>query len=48
MTRTRDVFLPRGDARATYDALYRDVYSPMYGRLRPLYQAIREITGYPR
>jgi sugar (pentulose or hexulose) kinase len=32
----------------TYDALYRDVYRPLYGRLRPLYRRIRAITGYPR
>ena len=31
----------------TYDALYREVYQPLYGRLRPLYRRIRAITGYP-
>jgi sugar (pentulose or hexulose) kinase len=30
-----------------YDDLYRTVYQPMYGRLRPLYREIRRITGYP-
>jgi sugar (pentulose or hexulose) kinase len=30
-----------------YDALYREVYRPMYGRLVPLYRRIRAITGYP-
>lgn len=30
-----------------YDALYREVYRPLYGRLRPLYRRIRAITGYP-
>jgi len=31
----------------TYDALYREVYSQLYPRLRPLYRRIRAITGYP-
>ena len=30
-----------------YDALYRDVYKPLYARLAPLYKRIRAITGYP-
>jgi hypothetical protein len=32
---------------ARYEDLYRSVYRPMYGRLRPLYREIRRITGYP-
>lgn len=48
MTRPGKVFTPNPDAARTYDALFRRVYQPMYGRLQPLYQAIREITGYPR
>ena len=47
MTRTARVFLPRPDAHARYDALYRRVYRRIYGRLRPLYEEIRDITGYP-
>ncbi|MCC7208106.1 MAG: FGGY-family carbohydrate kinase [Anaerolineae bacterium] len=47
MTRTGRVFEPNLQAQATYDALYRQVYQRMYGRLQPLYQAIRDITGYP-
>jgi hypothetical protein len=31
----------------TYDALYRRVYQKMYRRLQPLYEEIRQITGYP-
>ena len=34
-------------AQETYDALYRRVYRKMYDRLRPLYEEIRAITGYP-
>lgn len=48
MTRPGKLFTPNPAAVRTYDDLYRRVYQPMYGRLQPLYQAIREITGYPR
>lgn len=47
MTRPGDCFEPRADAHRTHDAIFRRVYEPMYGRLRPLYKALREITGYP-
>ncbi|HSM26205.1 MAG TPA: FGGY-family carbohydrate kinase [Anaerolineaceae bacterium] len=30
-----------------YDNLYKKVYLPMYKRLKPLYEEIRSITGYP-
>lgn len=30
-----------------YDELYNRVYSKMYDRLKPLYDEIRDITGYP-
>ncbi|HMN10817.1 MAG TPA: FGGY-family carbohydrate kinase, partial [Bellilinea sp.] len=30
-----------------YDELYNRVYKKMYPRLQPLYDEIREITGYP-
>jgi len=38
---------PDPAAGATYDALYREVYRPLYGRLRPLYVRLRALTGYP-
>ena len=44
LAETRD---PDPTASARYDALYRRVYARMYERLKPLYEAIREITGYP-
>ncbi len=47
MTRTSRVFEPRPSARGIYDDLYERVYLKMYERLKPLYEAIREITGYP-
>jgi hypothetical protein len=30
-----------------YDNLYRRVYKQMYSKLKPLYGAIRDITGCP-
>ena len=47
MTRVGRRFEPEPSAVALYDALYRDVYQRMYAQLKPLYQRIREITGYP-
>ena len=47
MTRVGRVFEPDPLTAARYDALYRRVYQKMYERLRPLYEEIRDITGYP-
>jgi sugar (pentulose or hexulose) kinase len=47
MTRLAALVEPDPATHATYERLYRQVYRPMYGRLRPLYDAIRTITGYP-
>ena len=47
MTRVRDTFDPDPMTRLIYDRLYREVYLKMYRRLRPLYERIRDITGYP-
>ena len=47
MTRVGEVFDPNHQNHQIYDALYRQVYKKMYKRLLPLYQKIREITGYP-
>jgi sugar (pentulose or hexulose) kinase len=47
MTRVGEVFEPDMETHRRYDALYRDVYKKMYKRLKPLYERIREITGYP-
>jgi len=48
MTHVQQVFEPDHAAHQLYDAIYRDVYLKMYKRLKPLYQRLREITGYPR
>jgi sugar (pentulose or hexulose) kinase len=47
MTRVGDVFEPNPRTREVYDELYHRVYKRMYQKLRPLYEEIREITGYP-
>jgi len=47
MTRSGSVFTPNPEAQQLYQRLYREVYLGMYNKLRPLYQKIREITGYP-
>ena len=47
MTRVCEVHEPDAKNVALYDDLYRSVYKPLYGRLKPLYDEIRRITGYP-
>ena len=47
MTHVSRVFEPNLKHHKLYDALYHDVYKKMYKRLKPLYERIREITGYP-
>lgn len=47
MTRVGKVFEPDPKAHEIYDALYKKVYLKMYSRLKPLYEDIRKITGYP-
>ncbi len=47
MTRITDVFEPIPTHRDLYQALFEKVYRRMYGRLKPIYDDIRAITGYP-
>jgi sugar (pentulose or hexulose) kinase len=47
MTHVGSLFEPDPGAREIYDGLYHRVYKQMYRRLKPLYQEIQEITGYP-
>lgn len=47
MTRVGRTFAPDPQRQRLYDALYRQVYRQMYRKLRPLYERIRSITGYP-
>lgn len=48
MTRFGEVFEPDPANHRMYDDLYRQVYKQMYRRLKPLYEKIRMITGYPQ
>jgi sugar (pentulose or hexulose) kinase len=48
MTRTGKVFEPSADNHRLYDDLYKRVYLKMYGRLKPLFKEIKDITGYPK
>ncbi len=47
MTRVGQVFQPNPQSQQIYERLYREVYQRMYRQLKPLYQSIRKITGYP-
>ena len=47
MTRVGATFEPLAANRTLYEGLYREVYLKLYRRLQPLYERIREITGYP-
>jgi sugar (pentulose or hexulose) kinase len=47
MTRVERIFEPDARACETYAGLYHQVYKQMYRRLKPLYENIRDITGYP-
>jgi len=48
MTHVGEVYEPDQKNQRLYDALYHDVYKKMYKRLKPLYERIRKITGYPK
>jgi sugar (pentulose or hexulose) kinase len=47
MTHHGDTFDPNPQTREIYDGLYHRIYKRMYRRLKPLYEEIQEITGYP-
>ena len=47
MTHVGEVFQPNPAFHRQYERLYREVYKKMYRRLKPLYEKIRNITGYP-
>ena len=47
MTHISDIFEPNSANHRIYDELYQKVYCRMYKRLKPLYEEIQEITGYP-
>ena len=47
MTRLAETLDPDPARHELYDALFERVYRRMYARLKPLYEEIRSITGYP-
>jgi len=47
MTHVGQVYEPDMRTHRLYDELYHGIYRKMYKRLKPFYQKIREITGYP-
>ncbi|MEE2731780.1 MAG: FGGY-family carbohydrate kinase [Pseudomonadota bacterium] len=47
MTHRGRAFTPQPQNQKLYDQLFKDVYAPLYERLKPLYQSIRRIVGYP-
>ncbi len=48
MTRIGERFEPDSRNVEIYAQLYEKVYSKMYRHLQPLYEQIRNITGYPQ
>jgi sugar (pentulose or hexulose) kinase len=48
MTRIERSFIPDQESVQLYEALYQHVYKKMYRQLKPIYQQIKKITGYPQ
>ena len=48
MTHIGQYFEPDLNTHKTYNQLYNRVYKQMYKKLKPLYEEIRDITGYPK
>jgi len=47
MTHSHQTFTPIVDNVSLYEQLYSQVYLKMYQQLKPIYQKIKQITGYP-
>jgi len=47
MTRIEQTFTPAAENVRLYHKLYNQVYRKMYRQLKPIYQQIKKITGYP-
>jgi sugar (pentulose or hexulose) kinase len=47
MTHIGETFLPNQETHKLYSNLYERVYKKMYKQLKPFYDEIRDITGYP-
>lgn len=48
MTRAGEFYEPNREHQRQYDELFTQVYKKLYKRLKPLYERIRKITGYPQ
>jgi len=48
MTHVGQYFEPNLNTHKIYNQLYNRVYKQMYKKLKPLYEEIRDITGYPK
>ena len=48
MTRVECTFTPDPKSVQLYEALYQNVYKKIYKQLKPIYQQIKNITGYPQ
>jgi sugar (pentulose or hexulose) kinase len=48
MTHVGNVFEPNEKTHQLYNELYHDIYKKMYKSLKPFYERIRKITGYPK
>lgn len=47
MTHVERTWEPNRENQKIYDELFQRVYMQLYPRLKPLYEAIRDIVGYP-
>lgn len=47
MTHAGATFEPNPQHHRLYNELYHGVYKKLYSRLKPLYETIRDVTGYP-
>ncbi|WP_205727895.1 FGGY-family carbohydrate kinase [Flammeovirga pectinis] len=48
MTHIKKTFYPNKKEAIVYNQLYKEVYQQMYPRLKPIYEKIQKITGYPK
>ena len=47
MTRVGEIYEPIPENRDIYKELFEKVYLKMYNRLKPLYDEIQNVIGYP-
>ena len=47
MTKNSVTFYPNPQRQELYQRLFQEVFKPLYPNLKPLYQSIQKLTGYP-